>query len=215
MIKIIPSILTNSPDEFEEMMRLIQPHFLSTHLDIADEIFVPNKTIEGINELERLHTSLKITVHLMVSEPEKILPQWLAVGEVEALIFHVESTKQMDKLISETKSKGNKVGIAVNPDTPIEEIIPFVENVDFVHFMTVDPGFYGSEFREEVLGKIRNFRKKYDDVEIRVDGGINPGSARKIVEAGANVLIVGSYFFRYGQGGDIVSSLENMERSVL
>ena len=215
MIKILPSILTNSPDEFEEMIRLIQPHFLSAHLDIVDGIFAPNTTIGGINELKRSHTSLKITAHLMVSGPENVLPQWLVVDEVEALIFHVESTKQMEKLISETKAKDKKVGIAVNPDTLIEEIIPFVENVDFVHFMTVDPGFYGSEFKEEVLDKIRNFRKKYDDVEIRVDGGINPGSARKIVEAGANVLIVGSYFFKHGQGQDIVSALENMERSVL
>jgi len=78
----------------------------------------------------------------------------------------------------------------------------------------VEPGFYGSEFREGVLEKIRNFRQKYDNIEIRVDGGVNPSSAHKIVEAGANVLIVGSYFFRYGQGEDMASALENMKRAV-
>lgn len=217
MVKIVPAILTNFSEEFEKMMRSVELHFSSIHLDIADGIFVPNKTIKGIDELEKLRTPLKVTVHLMVQEPENILDRWLNT-RADGLIFHIESTKKMDELISKTRAGGKKVGIGINPDTPTEAIYPFVDKVDFAHFMTVDPGFYGSEFREEVLSKIKSFRQKYPNAEIRVDGGIDLTTAKRAIEAGANVLVVGSYFFppeadRRGQ--DIGEALENMKKAVL
>lgn len=216
MVQIVPAILTNSPDEFEEMMHSVESHFSSVHLDIADGVFVPNTTIRGIDELERVHVPLKITVHLMVQGPENIVDRWLNIG-VETLIFHIESTKKVDELISRIKDKGKRVGIAINPETPAELLDPFVGKVDLVHFMTVDPGFYGSEFREEVLNKIKNFSQQHPDVEIGVDGGINLTTARMVTEAGADVLAVGSYFFppevdRRGQ--DIDEALENMKKVV-
>ena len=212
MTQIVPSILTNSPDEFEEMIQAAELHFSSIHLDIADGVFVPNTTIGGIDEVAKCRTPLKIIAHLMISKPEDALANWLD-AKVEGLIFHIESTSQMDKLIDETKNRGKKVGIALNPDTPIEEVAPFVDKVDFVIFMTVDPGFYGSEFREEVLDKIRRFKEQYDNIEIRVDGGINLDTAKKVAEAGADVLVAGSYFFKYGQ--DVGEALENMKKSLL
>lgn len=211
MIQIVPAILTNSPDEFNEMIHSVESHFISAHLDIADGIFVPNTTIKGIEELENIHTPLKVAVHLMVQGPENILDQWLNT-RADGLIFHIESTKKMDELIIKTKASGKKVGIGINPDTPTEAIYPFVDKVDFAHFMTVDPGFYGSEFRKEVLSKIKSFRQKYPNVEIRVDGGIDPTTAKGVIEAGANVLVAGSYFFKQGQ--DIDEALENMKKAV-
>lgn len=211
MIQIIPAILTNSPDEFEKMIRQIEPYVTRVHLDIADGIFVPNTTIKGVEELESTHTSLKVTVHLMVQGPENILDQWLNT-RAGGLIFHIESTKKMDELISKTKAVGKKVGIAINPDTPAEVIELFVDKVDFINFMTVDPGFYGSEFREEVLVKIKNFRQKNPEVEIWVDGGINLTTARQVIDAGADILVAGSYFFKQGQ--DINEALENMKKAV-
>lgn len=216
MVQIIPAILTSSPDEFEEMMHSVESHFTSVHLDIADGIFVPNMTIKGIDELERVHTPLKITVHLMVQGPENVIDRWLNTG-IEALIFHIESTSKADELISRIKSKGKKVGIAVNPETPAEVLELFVDKVDFIQFMTVDPGFYGSEFREEVLSKIKNFSQQYPDVEIQVDGGINLTTTGGVVEAGADVLVVGSYFFppeMDERGQDIDEALENMKKVV-
>lgn len=210
MVEIIPAILTNSPDEFEEMMHSVESHFSSVHLDIADGIFVPNTTIRGIDELERIHTPLKITVHLMVQGPENIIDQWLNTG-VEALIFHIESTDKANELIGRIKSKGKKVGISINPETPTEVLGPFVDKVDFIHFMTVDPGFYGSEFRQEILSKIKSFRQKYPNVEISVDGGIDLTTAKGAIEAGADVLVAGSYFFKQGQ--DIDEALENMRKT--
>ena len=212
MVEIIPSILTSSPDEFDEMMRLAEVHFSSVHLDIADGVFVPNMTVGGIDELKRIHTTLKITVHLMVSNPEHILTQWLNT-EVGGLTLHIESTSQMDELIDKTKAGGKKVGVALNPDTPIEEIEPFVKKADFIQFMTVDPGFYGSEFREEVLSKMNDLKQKYPAVKLWADGGINPATAKRVVQAGAEVLAVGSYFF--GNGKDLDEALENMKKAEL
>ena len=212
MTQIVPSILTNSPDEFEEMIQAAELHFSSIHLDIADGVFVPNTTIGGIDEVEKCRTPLKIVAHLMVSKPENILARWLDT-RVEGFIFHIESTGQMDKLIDETRNRSKKIGIALNPSTPIEDAAPFVDKIDFVVFMTVDPGFYGSEFKEEVLDKIRRFKEQYDNIEVRVDGGINLDTARKVAEAGADVLVVGSYFFKYGQ--DIREAFENMKKSLL
>ena len=211
MIEIVPSILTNSPDEFKEMLRAAEPYFSRVHLDIADGVFAPNTTIKGAEELASIHTPLKITVHLMVSKPEDVLRQWLD-ADIESLIFHLESTDQMDELINNTKAGGKKVGIAINPDTPTESLMPFVGKADFVHFMMVYPGFYGGEFKEEVLNKIKNFSQKYPDVEISVDGGIDLTTARMAVESGADILIAGSYFFR--QGRNMEEALENMKKSI-
>src|SRR3989344_9395136 len=198
MTEIVPAILTSDPDEFNEMLRSAEAHFSSVHLDIADGVFVPNTTISGIEELERIHTPLAIIVHLMVANPENILEQWLKT-RVEVFIFHIESTAQMDELISRTQAAGKKAGVALNQSTPIQAVVPFVDKADFIQFMTVDPGFHGSEFREEVLDKIRRFREKHNKIEIRVDGGIDPDTARRVAETGADVLVVGSYFFKHGQ----------------
>lgn len=212
MIQIIPAILTNSPDELEKMIRQIEPYTTRAHLDIADGVFVSNTTIKGIEELESIHTPLKVTVHLMVQEPENVLDQWLNTG-AEALIFHIESTKKMDELISRTKAGGKNVGIAINPDTPIEDVAPFVDRVDFMQFMTVDPGFYGSEFKESVLGKIKSFRQKYPDIEIRVDGGISPATAKEAIRAGADVLVSGSFIFKSGDVGKAIEELKKISEN--
>jgi len=211
MTEIVPAILTSDPDEFNEMLRSAEAHFSRVHLDIADGIFVPNTTINGIEELERIHTPLAITVHLMVANPENILEQWLKT-RTEAFIFHIESTAQMDELISRTQAAGKKAGVALNPSTPIQAVVPFVDKADFIQFMTVGPGFYGSEFREDVLSKMRDFKQKYPAVKLWADGGINPATAKRVVQAGAEVLAVGSYFF--GNGKDLDEALENMKKAV-
>jgi len=212
MVEIIPAILAKTPEEFSSMLKKTEPYTAKVHVDVADGVFVPNKTVDGIDEIKEAHTSLQITAHLMISKPENCLEQWLDT-DVEALIFHVESTDQMEKLINETNARGKRVGIAINPDTSLDDILPFVEKCDFIHFLTVDPGFYGGEFKKEVLDKIRRFKKKYGKIEVRVDGGINPDTAKKAAEAGADVLIAGSYFFKQGLG--INDAMENLKKAVI
>src|SRR3989338_5675889 len=155
MAEIIPSILVKTSAEFNEKLSQIGGHFSAFHLDIADGIFVPNTTIEGFTELERSDTDLAVAAHLMVSKPENHISRWLETN-VERIIFHVEATDKVMETIAAIKDGDCEAGIALNPQTPIEKIADYMEAVDFVHFMTVEPGFYGSPFVERGIEKIRS-----------------------------------------------------------
>ena len=192
--EIIPSILVKTREELVEKIIAVEPYVDSVHLDIADGIFVPNITILGFEEAETVETDLKIGVHLMVSKPENHIVRWLETPADE-FIFHIEATQKAQEVIDAIKEAEKSVGIAVNPQTPNDRIEPFIDFIDFVHFMTVEPGFYGGEFVESVLDKIADFHYFYPDKPIQVDGGINPETAPKLVKAGAGILIAGSYIW--------------------
>ncbi|MBI2063638.1 MAG: ribulose-phosphate 3-epimerase [Candidatus Yanofskybacteria bacterium] len=194
MIEIIPSILVKTGEELLEKITAIEPYVERTHLDIADGIFVPNMTILGFEEVESLDTNLKIGVHLMVSKPENHIVRWLETP-ADKFIFHIEATSKAQEVIDAVKETEKSVGIAVNPQTPIAKIEAFIDQVDFVHFMTVEPGFYGGEFVESVVEKIKDFHFYYPDKPIEVDGGITPETALKLTEAGATMLVAGSYIW--------------------
>lgn len=177
-----------------EKIIAVEPYANSVHLDIADGIFVPNITIPGFEETETVETDLKIGVHLMVSKPENHIVRWLRTP-AESFVFHIEATQKAQEVIDTIKEADKSVGIAINPQTPTDRIEPFVDYIDFVHFMTVEPGFYGGEFVESVLDKISDFHYFYPDKPIKVDGGVNPETAPKLVKAGASILIAGSYIW--------------------
>ncbi len=177
-----------------EKIVAVEPYADSVHLDIADGIFVPNITILGLEETETVETDLKIGVHLMVSKPENHIVRWLETP-AEEFVFHIEATQKAQEVIDAIKEADKSVGIAVNPQTPNARIEPFIDFIDFVHFMTVEPGFYGGEFVESVLDKIADFHYFYPDKPIQVDGGVNPETAAKLVKAGAGMLVVGGYIW--------------------
>lgn len=207
MVEIIPSILVKTKEEFLEKIRATETITERGHLDIADGIFVPNMTISGFEEMASVETALKIDVHLMVSKPENHISRWL-VTPVESIIFHTEATKKHLEVIATIKEGDRLVGLALNPETPLEAIKPFVDNVDFIHFLTVQPGFYGGKFVEKVVGKMSDFHYFYPDKPISVDGGVTPEIATKLIEAGASKLVVGSYLW---QSGDIVKAIANFK----
>lgn len=194
MVEIIPSILVKTKKELLEKMLAIESLVERVHLDIADGIFVPNMTISGFEEIENIETTLKIGVHLMVSKPENHILRWLETP-ADRFIFHIEATQKAQDVISAAKEAEREIGIALNPETDLSAIDPFASDVDFVHFMTVNPGFYGGEFVESVLDKMSDFHYFYPDKIIAVDGGVTPETAPKLVQAGASVLIAGSYIF--------------------
>jgi len=194
MAEIIPSILVKTSAEFNEKLSQIGGHFSAFHLDIADGIFVPNTTIEGFTELERSDTDLAVAAHLMVSKPENHISRWLETN-VERIIFHVEATDKVMETIAAIKDGDCEAGIALNPQTPIEKIADYMEAVDFVHFMTVEPGFYGSPFVESVIEKIKEFHYFYPDKLISVDGHVDTETAPQLVAAGASELVVGHDLF--------------------
>ena len=208
MVEVIPAILTNSPEEFEKTVRLLEPHTTRAHLDIADGIFVPNETIKGYSELDVVITNLNFDIHLMVQNPLKLFPYW-DKSNADRFIVHVES-EGVERAIMELRGMNKKIGIAINPDTPENLLDPFIPLVDFVHFMTIEPGFQGREFLDNVVQKISFFRKKHPQAIMSVDGGINLTTAKKAVNAGVNVLVSGSFILKSGNVGKAITELKSI-----
>ena len=170
------------------------------HVDVMDGRFVPNITV-GIPVVESLKgvTSLPIDVHLMIVEPEKYVKDFIEAG-ADWLSFHFEAAVHHHRIVERIKELGAKAGIAINPSTPIsflEEILPYL---DFVLLMSVNPGFGGQKFIESSLSKIRKLREmareKNPSLAIEVDGGIKLSNVKKVLEAGARVIVAGSAIFK-------------------
>jgi len=207
MIKIIPAILAKTYDEFESMVRKIEPYTNLVHLDVADGEFVPNKTISGYEELKKLNTNLNFEVHLMVKNPEANLSQWLETKASRYLI-HWESTQEYDTVINQFGVNGKEFGFVFNPQTDWSALEPYIDRIDLVQFMTVDPGFYGSPFLPDVLEKVRNFHSQYPSKKIQVDGGIHSSTIQLVAEAGAGSAVLGSHIF--SEGKDIGEAMKEL-----
>lgn len=194
-MKIIPAILPKTYDEFEAMVRKIEPYTDLVHLDIADGGFVPNKTIDGYEELKKIDTKLNFEIHLMVNDPESIITNWLGTKAIRYLV-HSEAVSDFDFLINKINLAGREIGFVFNPKTDYSAAESYINRINLVQFMTVDPGFYGSPFLGEALEKIRDFHAKYPGKTIQVDGGIKPDTIKLVESAGASCAAVGSYIFQ-------------------
>lgn len=197
-MKIIPAILAKTEDEFISMVKKIEPFTDLVQLDIADGGFVPNKTIDGYKELEKIDTKLSFEVHLMVNSPETVINNWLgkANERVVRYLVHWEAANDFSSLISKIRSAGREIGCVFNPGTDYSGVKPFIDRIDLVQFMTVDPGFYGSPFLPEVLEKIRDFHSRLNSKKIQVDGGVSPETLKLARAAGVSSAVVGSYIFK-------------------
>jgi len=193
-----------------EKILAVEPYVDSVHLDIADGIFVPNVTILGFEEIGTVETNLAIGVHLMVSKPENHIVRWLETP-ADRFVFHIEATQRPREIIDAVREADKLVGIALNPQTPINHLEPLVDYIDFVHFMTVEPGFYGGKFLESVLDKVSEFHYFYPDKPIQVDGGVNLETAPKLIKAGANRLVVGSYIW---ESKDVGKTIEELKKEI-
>ncbi|MBI2063094.1 MAG: ribulose-phosphate 3-epimerase [Candidatus Yanofskybacteria bacterium] len=211
MIEIIPAILVKNREELLEKIAAMEAHAERVHLDIADGIFVPNMTILGFEEMESLDTNLKFEVHLMVSKPENHIVRWLETP-ADKFIFHIEATNKSQEVIDAVKEADKTIGIALNPQTPIAKIEPFIDQIDFVHFMTVEPGFYGGKFVDTVIDKIKDFHFYYPDKTVEVDGGITPETAPKLIEAGVNMFVVGSYIWEGKDQAEAIKKLKEITK---
>ena len=164
------------------------------HLDVMDGNFVPNISFGApvISSL-RKHSNLVFDVHLMVNEPDYLIEDFAQFSDI--ITVHAEAAKHLNRTIQLIKSFGKKVGVALNPSTPLDVIKYDLDNIDMVLIMTVNPGFGGQKFIPEMLQKIKDLRKINPNIEIEVDGGINAETGKLVKEAGANVLVAGSYIF--------------------
>lgn len=197
VIEIIPSINVRTFEEVQDRIRKVESYVKWCHLDVTDGIFSKHLTWHDPSDLSNLRSSqdLRFEVHLMVAEPEKIIDQWL-VKPVKRLIFHIEAMKDPELIIKKCRDAGIEVGFAINPETFWDKLEPWFGKVDIYQTLTVHPGPSGQDVDlPEMLDKIIHIRKSYPECIIEVDGGINPETAQKAIEAGANFLVAGAYIF--------------------
>ena len=199
-IKISPSILSADFGRLgEQVAEASESGADYIHVDIMDGHFVPNLTIgpiivSGI----RPWTELPLDVHLMIEEPDRLIPDFAKAG-ANILTVHPEACRHLHRVIYQIKDLGVRAGISLNPGTPASVLEPVISDVDLVLVMTVNPGFGGQKYIHSVTSKIAKVRQMLDEVgsgaELEVDGGINAETAAKAVEAGARVLVAGSAVF--------------------
>lgn len=201
MIKIAPSILSADFSRLgEEIDSVRSADYL--HFDVMDGLFVPNISI-GIPVLEsvRRHTDMPLDVHLMIDRPHRYVEKFAEAG-ADLVVFHAEADgpEQLKSAVDALHAMGKKAGIALKPGTPADEILPYLDSLDLVLVMTVEPGFGGQKFMADMMPKVRLIRDWIETrrliCELEVDGGVNPETARVCVGAGANVLVAGSDVFR-------------------
>jgi ribulose-phosphate 3-epimerase len=205
MIKLAPSILSADFARLgEQVAEVARAGADYIHVDVMDGHFVPNITIGApVVAAIRPVTSLPLDVHLMIEHPERYISEFVHAG-ADIITVHVEACPHLHGAIELIKKLGARVGVSLNPPTPLSAVEEFLPHVDLVLIMSVNPGFGGQPFIPETLPRIASMRKILDDrglsAELEVDGGINADNAPDIVKAGANVLVAGNSVFRAEEG---------------
>ena len=211
-IQISPSILSADFSQLgSEIKRLEEGGADMIHVDVMDGHFVPNLTIgPPVIKALRKHCSLKFDVHLMISPVHKYIETYADAG-ADIITIHPEATQNLGESIKMIKNLKKKVGVSLNPESKIELITEFLDQVDLVLIMSVNPGFGGQKFMPEVLGKIKQLKKIQQDkdlkFDIEIDGGINFENCKIAIDAGANILVSGTTVFK-SNDGDIKKNID-------
>ena len=211
-IQISPSILSADFSQLgNEIKRLEEGGADMIHVDVMDGHFVPNLTIGPpvIKSLKK-NSKLIFDVHLMISPVHKYIEAYSDAG-ADIITIHPEATEDLKTSILKIKELKKKVGVSLNPETKIDTITNFLDEIDLVLIMSVNPGFGGQKFMPEVLPKIKDLKKyqkeKKIDFDIEIDGGINFENSKTAIEAGANILVSGTTIFK-SNNGDIKKNIE-------
>nr|WP_325304816.1 ribulose-phosphate 3-epimerase [uncultured Dysosmobacter sp.] len=201
MVKIAPSILSADFANLErDIQRIADADYV--HVDVMDGVFVPNISI-GIPVVASIRkvTELPLDVHLMIVEPGRYVEQFCDAG-ADLVTLHVESDTESNLLdaIDKIHAKGKKAGVVLKPKTPAEAVLPFLEKVELILVMTVEPGFGGQKFMADQMPKVSALRRMIDEknpaCELEVDGGVAPDTCQVCIDAGANVLVAGSAVYK-------------------
>ncbi|MBR6666673.1 MAG: ribulose-phosphate 3-epimerase [Lachnospiraceae bacterium] len=182
------------------------------HIDVMDGMFVPSISF-GMPVIAsiRKQTDIFFDVHIMIEEPERYAAEFVKCG-ADMVTFHIEATEEVDKTIQIIREAGARVGISIKPSTPVEILEPYIDKVDMVLVMTVEPGFGGQKYMDICTEKIRRTRAMIEerslDVDVQVDGGITLDNVHVVLEAGANVIVAGSAVFKEPIKENVKSFLE-------
>ena len=219
MVKIAPSILAADFARLgEEVSRAEKAGASLIHIDVMDGHFVPNLTVGPaiVSALKKV-TSLPLDVHLMIEEPDRFINDFAAAG-ASYITVHAETGYHLHRTLSFIREKGCKVGLALNPATPCEDIKLILEEVDLVLIMSVNPGFGGQEFISFSIPKISQIKKMSEalgrQVEIEVDGGLTIDNISAVVKAGATILVMGTAIFRSDSIKETMTALSKKIKDV-
>jgi ribulose-phosphate 3-epimerase len=197
-IEILPSLLAADFGRLaDEILRAQSSGAQALHLDVMDAHFVPNLSFgpDVVALARRVAPSFYRNVHLMMSRPDLYLETFAQAG-AQTIQLHLEADCDLHTELKRIRALGLKYAIVINPETPVEKLLPYLDEVDEVLVMTVHPGYGGQKFIEECMPKVRSLRDRKRDLDIMVDGGINFETAKTALEYGANQLVAGSYLFK-------------------
>lgn len=215
MIKISPSILScdysRMGEEFENMKKCGADWL---HIDVMDGHFVPNITLGApIVKCMRKCSDLVFDVHLMISDPQKYIPDFIKAG-ADVITFHIESDSPVEETIDLIRNSGCVASLSVKPGTPVEEVFPYLDKLGMVLVMTVEPGFGGQGFMADMMPKVAALREEIKrrglDVDIQVDGGVSLKTVEQCAKAGANVLVAGSAIFGSDDPKETISQMRSI-----
>ncbi|MFA6394311.1 MAG: ribulose-phosphate 3-epimerase [Patescibacteria group bacterium] len=194
-LKISPSILAADFGCLNDEIKSVEDYADFLHVDVMDGHFVPNITF-GYTILNCIKSKLPLDCHLMIENPAKHIHHFIESGAAR-IATHVELGEEMTKLsLDITKKSGKPAGVAISPKTPVEELFPYFGLADYFVIMTVTPGFGGQKFMAKELSKVTYLRKKFPDIEIKIDGGMDNITAPLAVKAGGDNIVAGSYIFK-------------------
>ncbi len=216
-VKISPSLLSANFINLEADIEMINKSECDwLHMDVMDGVFVPNISF-GFPVLEAVGKKCKkpLDVHFMIVHPEQYIQQTAKAGAM-LMCVHYEACPHIHRVIQEIHNAGMKAGVAINPGTPVEVLQDIIEDIDLVLIMSVNPGFGGQKFIPNALNKVSRLRQMIDNSNskavIEVDGGVQGDNAKLLVDAGADVLVSGSYIFNAPNPLETISKLKEIER---
>ena len=216
--KVAPSVLSADFGNLNKEIKLInKSSAYSIHVDVMDGVFVPNISFgQPIVKTLSLISNKPLDVHLMIVDPIKFIDEFVFDNTLNITI-HYESTNKIEETLDYIKSKNIKSGLAIKPNTEIDEIESYIQKVDILCLMSVNPGFSGQNFIENTYTKLKQLRKLIEKKKlstlIQIDGGVNNTNAKKLFRLGADILVSGNYIFKSANPNKVIEYLNNLSRN--